>query len=70
MVPEGRGVFTRMSILENLQMGAYTRNDKAGIAADIEQVVRRLSAAEGARGASWPARCPAASSRCWRWRAR
>ena len=35
MVPEGRGVFTRMSILENLMMGAYTRNDKAGIAADI-----------------------------------
>jgi branched-chain amino acid transport system ATP-binding protein len=37
MVPEGRGVFTRMSILENLQMGAYTRNDKAGIAADIDK---------------------------------
>jgi branched-chain amino acid transport system ATP-binding protein len=36
MVPEGRGVFTRMSILENLLMGAYTRNDKAQIAADIE----------------------------------
>jgi branched-chain amino acid transport system ATP-binding protein len=38
MVPEGRGVFTRMSILENLQMGAYIRNDKAQIAADIERV--------------------------------
>jgi branched-chain amino acid transport system ATP-binding protein len=37
MVPEGRGVFTRMSIYENLLMGAYTRNDKAGIAADIEK---------------------------------
>ncbi|MDN4035671.1 ABC transporter ATP-binding protein [Massilia sp. YIM B02443] len=37
MVPEGRGVFTRMSIHENLLMGAYTRNDKAGIAADIER---------------------------------
>jgi len=35
MVPEGRGVFTRMSIHENLMMGAYTRNDKAGIEADI-----------------------------------
>jgi len=35
MVPEGRGVFTRMSIQENLMMGAYTRNDKAGIEADI-----------------------------------
>ncbi len=38
MVPEGRGVFTRMSIMENLQMGAYLRNDKAGIQADIERV--------------------------------
>lgn len=37
MVPEGRGVFTRMSIHENLMMGAYTRNDKVGIAADIEK---------------------------------
>ena len=37
MVPEGRGVFTRMTITENLMMGAYTMNDKAGIAADIEK---------------------------------
>lgn len=37
MVPEGRGVFTRMSIHENLLMGAYTRNDKAGIAADVDK---------------------------------
>jgi len=38
MVPEGRGVFARMTILENLQMGAYTRKDKAGIKADIERM--------------------------------
>ncbi|MBC3931813.1 ABC transporter ATP-binding protein [Undibacterium curvum] len=37
MVPEGRGVFTRMTIHENLMMGAYTRNDSAGIAADIDK---------------------------------
>lgn len=37
MVPEGRGVFTRMSIHENLLMGAYTRDDKAGIEADIDK---------------------------------
>jgi len=37
MVPEGRGVFTRMSIHENLLMGAYTRRDKAGIEADIDK---------------------------------
>jgi branched-chain amino acid transport system ATP-binding protein len=37
MVPEGRGVFTRMTIHENLLMGAYTRDDQAGIDADIEK---------------------------------
>jgi branched-chain amino acid transport system ATP-binding protein len=37
MVPEGRGVFTRMTIHENLLMGAYIRNDKAGIDDDIEK---------------------------------
>ena len=36
MVPEGRGVFARMTITENLQMGAYIRSDKAEIAADME----------------------------------
>lgn len=38
MVPEGRGIFTRMSITENLLMGAYTRSDKGGISADIERM--------------------------------
>ena len=38
MVPEGRGVFTRMSITENLQMGAHIRRDKAGIASDLDKV--------------------------------
>jgi branched-chain amino acid transport system ATP-binding protein len=38
MVPEGRGIFTRMTIMENLQMGAYIRKDKAEILQDIEKV--------------------------------
>ncbi len=38
MVPEGRGVFARMTVLENLEMGAFHRNDKAGIAQDVERV--------------------------------
>ena len=37
MVPEGRGVFSRMTITENLQMGAFVRNDKE-IDADIDKV--------------------------------
>jgi branched-chain amino acid transport system ATP-binding protein len=38
MVPEGRGTFTRMTITENLQMGAYVRNDVKAIEEDIEMV--------------------------------
>lgn len=38
MVPEGRGVFARMTITENLQMGAFVRNDTAEIEADIDKV--------------------------------
>lgn len=38
MVPEGRGVFSRMTVLENLEMGAYHRSDKDGIANDLERV--------------------------------
>jgi branched-chain amino acid transport system ATP-binding protein len=38
MVPEGRGIFTRLSVQENLDMGAYTRNNKAEINRDLELV--------------------------------
>ena len=37
-VPEGRMVFANLTVLENLQMGAYLRSDKAGIAADLAYV--------------------------------
>jgi branched-chain amino acid transport system ATP-binding protein len=39
LVPEGRRVFPTMTVLENLQMGAYIRNDKAAIAEDIDKVL-------------------------------
>lgn len=35
--PEGRGVFPNMTVAENLDLGAYTRTDHAGIAADLEK---------------------------------
>jgi branched-chain amino acid transport system ATP-binding protein len=38
MVPEGRGVFARLSVAENLNMGAFHRSDKAAIAEDLEQM--------------------------------
>src|SRR5947209_8657204 len=36
--PEGRRVFSRMTVTENLDMGAFTRRDHAGIKADMERV--------------------------------
>jgi len=40
LVPEGRRIFPRMSVLENLQMGAFVRTDAAGVAADMERVLQ------------------------------
>lgn len=50
LVPEGRGVFPRMSVLENLLMGAYSRTDKAGISADIDHITIAAVAAGAAIG--------------------
>ena len=38
MVPEGRGIYTRMTVLENLEMGAFNRRDKEGVKRDMEKV--------------------------------
>lgn len=41
-VPEGRHVFANMSVMENLELGAYLRNDKDGIARDLEDVLKKF----------------------------
>ena len=41
-VPEGRRVFANMSVLENLEMGAYTRSDTAAVRTEIDQVFQRF----------------------------
>ncbi len=38
MVPEGRGVFAKLTVVENLEMGAFHRKDKEGIVADMEKI--------------------------------
>jgi len=48
-VPEGRHIFPQMSVQENLEMGAYLRNDKTGIKADIDQVFGRFPILEKRR---------------------
>ena len=41
-VPEGRRIFAEMTVLENLELGAFTRKDKDGIKADMEMVFNRF----------------------------
>jgi len=38
MVPEGRGIFARLSVAENLDLGSYSRTDKEGVRVDLERV--------------------------------
>ena len=41
-VPEGRRIFANMTVMENLELGAFTRSDKAGIAQDLDMVFGRF----------------------------
>jgi branched-chain amino acid transport system ATP-binding protein len=41
-VPEGRGTFAQLSVEENLRLGAHVRNDRAGVKADRERILRRF----------------------------
>lgn len=41
-VPEGRRIFSNMTVMENLEMGAYTRGDKSGIKEDYEKIFARF----------------------------
>jgi branched-chain amino acid transport system ATP-binding protein len=68
---EGRRVFASMSVTDNLLLGAFPRFTRARPKGDIKRDLESagtVPAPEG-RQTSWPARCPAASSRCWPWRA-
>ena len=42
-VPEGRGILSRMTVRENLEMGAYLRSDGEGIARDLERILQKFS---------------------------
>jgi len=47
LVPEGRGIFTRLTVEENLRMGAYCRRDSDAIEADMERVFTMLPRVRG-----------------------
>ena len=66
--PEGRRIFSRLTVTENLQMGAYTRTSRRS--ARTSSTSSRSSRACASGPARRAARCRAASSRCWRSAAR
>ena len=68
--PEGRGIFLNLTVKENLELGAYLRRDRDGIVEDAERAYALFPILAERRGRRCRARSPAASSRCWRWRAR
>jgi len=49
LVPQGRSVFPSLTVEENLEIGAYTRNDKAQIKRDMEEICRRFPILEKRR---------------------
>jgi branched-chain amino acid transport system ATP-binding protein len=51
MVPEGRHVFSKLTTLENLEMGAFTRKDRTAIQQDIEKCLPAFSPPERTRQA-------------------
>ena len=69
-VPEGRRIFARLTVEENLQMGAFTVADQDGQRTDVDARLRAVPAAPRAAHADRRHAVAAASSRCWRWAGR
>jgi len=68
-VPEGRQLFDRMTVQDNLLMGAFRRTDQAGVQGSIERAYALFPALEQRRG-RLAGSLSGASSRCARWRGR
>ena len=66
LVPEGRQLFGAMSVEDNLEMGAYSQARRRANTRSGSSRSSAFSRASPSGGASTPAPCPAASSRCWR----
>ena len=63
-VPEGRMIFPLLTVMENLDLGAYLRNDKDGINEDVDRVFRIFPVLRERRK-QHGGHSPAANSRCW-----
>jgi len=69
LVPEARRIFPRMTVLENLEMGAFIRSNRVEIKQDLDHVCEVFPRLKE-RLNRWQAPCPVVSSRCWQWGAR
>ena len=68
--PEGRKIFPRLTVLENLQMGAFSRRDRAGIAHDLERAYELFPILSQRRGQAGNRRIRSPSAwRSMRWSA-
>lgn len=65
-VPEGRQLFTEMTVLENLELGAFNKETKAHFAEIWKSAITGSPSCASAQS-RLPAPCPAASSRWWPW---
>ena len=70
LVPEGRRLFPRLTVLENLMLGAFRKAARRNIDQQSCARLRNLSGPQGADRANSPAPCQAGSNRCWLSRAR
>ena len=69
LVPEGRRLFPKLTVEENLLLGAFRPTARGAIAANLESSYVTFPALRGAVASS-PVAYRAESNRCWRWRAR
>ena len=65
LVPEGRAILSRMTVRENLEMGAFPRRDAKKASLDMDRVMERFPVL-GDRAGSPAGRSRGESSRCWR----
>lgn len=65
-VPEGRRVFSNMSVEENLELGAFLRKDKQGIQEDFKKYTNYSPACMNA-ASSWQVPYPVENSKCLQW---
>ena len=67
LVPQGRGVFPDLTVIENLMLGAYTQRDAAATATRLREVIELFPMLEERRAQRAGTLSRAASSRWWRW---